>query len=137
MSAWLNKKAYNDTRYGVGNFTGNGKQNHPGQSNPRGFRFSFFIPLAMIVMSLAMLYGGHRTVTTRDEYSEVAHQSFTVVFAYITHSWSDIIAFFGINDNQFSTLVVEFIAVAVALVFALFAGIGGAFVHFFQTYAGG
>jgi hypothetical protein len=145
MNSWLDKKAYNDTRYGARNSLKelervpqnkkDKKQKYRTQNDDGSFGDAGLVKLrasGMIAMALSMSYGIYDAITTGNEYTEVAHRSFQVAFIEITWLWTQIATPLGISANSFFTSVVEFVAVAAALPFALFAGIGGLFVHIFQ-----
>jgi hypothetical protein len=126
MNSSLDKKAYNDARYGGGCLL-----NDRGEGEKPRFRgagvFKLRVPVVVAIV-LSIMYGGQSAATEHLEYAEVAHQAFKASFFQITNVWQQITFFAGLPDSPFLTSVVEFCAVVLSLFFALSAGIGGAFV---------
>jgi hypothetical protein len=137
MNSWLDKKAYNDARYGAGGFPGYSEAagSGKGQQRPKNFWgdvFKLRTP-SVVVIVLSMVYGGYAAALTHADCSEVAHQAFKIAFADITQSWGEIASSVGLSGNSFLTSIVEFIAVVASLIFALFSGAGGLIVYAFMT----
>lgn len=138
MNSSLDKKAYNDARYGSGS-----PQQDNGSavaSRNRGFLgaalFKLRVP-SVLAISMSLLYGGYAAARTHDSFNDVAHQAFKASFFEITELWAQFISAVGMPENAFATSLVEFLAVTMSLFFALFAGIGGAAVYFFQMLING
>jgi hypothetical protein len=130
MNSTVDKKAYNDARYGSGR-----PLHDPGDGDKPGFRGAGFFKLRMpvlVAIALSIFYGGQSAATEHLEYAEVAHQAFKVSFFEITQGWAQIATMVGLPSNMFLTPMVEFVAVVASLFFALSAGIGGAVVSVAQ-----
>lgn len=90
--------------------------------------FGVFNVLSMIAALLSMLYGGYEA-TAQDDYIGTAHHAFDCAVLRLTHLWQLVATSLGLADNAFMTSVAEFASVVAALLFAIFAGIGGAIVY--------
>jgi hypothetical protein len=138
MNSWLDKRVYNEARYGSAGFGTATKQDVKQQRSSKikifggSGLFKLRTPTAVAAV-LSMLYGGYSAALTRADYLEVAHQAFKSGFVVVAQLWSQIAGAVGISNNGFVTSVVEFVAVMVSLFFALFAGLGGAIVAAFQA----
>jgi hypothetical protein len=134
MNSWLDKKAYNDARYGAGGFyPGTVVAKEKGGSRFRsGSLFKLRTP-SLIVIVLCMMYGGYYAAIMHADYSEVGHQTFKLAFGAITELWGQVASTIGLSGNYFITSVVEFLAVMISLLFALFSSVGGLVVYIFQT----
>lgn len=140
----LDKRAYNDARYGVGGLLGHsgasGLKERTGLGRQRSsFRSGAFRLQAptIAVIVLSMVYGGYVVAMTHADCGEVAQQAFKLAFADITQSWEEIVSAIGLSGGPSLPLIVEFIAVAAALIFALFAGAGGLIVYAFLMLSHG
>jgi hypothetical protein len=92
-------------------------------------RFSVFNVLSIIGALASMLYGGRYGTTAQDDYLGTAHHAFNCAVLALTQLWQTVATPLGLAGNAFVTAVAEFAAVAAALLFAIFAGIGGAIVY--------
>jgi hypothetical protein len=100
------------------------------QEHGQTFRpFGLFNVLSIIAALASMLYGGRYEAIARDDYIGTAHHAFECAVLALTQLWQQAAIGLGLSGNAVMTSVAEFIAVAAALLFAIFAGIGGAIVY--------
>jgi len=145
MNSWFDKVAYTEARYGAGSVLKHagavatdkkvGMRTYQrltaiGLLHVRGL-FKVFAP-STIAIVLSIIYGGHYAAITHSEYIETAHHGFNFAFTELTELWDQVATVVGLSNVSTVRSVVDFLTVIVALLFAVFAGIGALFVQVFQ-----
>jgi hypothetical protein len=107
-----------------------GMQTYNRPEHGRTFRsFGLFNVPGIIAALASMLYGGRYGATAQDDYIGTAHHAFNSAVLALTQLWQVVATPLGLSGNTFVTSIAEFAAVVAALLFAIFAGIGGAIVY--------